>query len=73
MTTVRRRVLRGPVTSPVDPRQARRRERRQAELQRERAALARWLARLRRALRAVERHQSQIVRIEKRISQDAAN
>lgn len=73
MTTVRRRVLRGTAPSPADPRQNRRRERRQTELQRERATLARWLARLRRALRAVERHQSQIVRIEKRISQDAAN
>jgi len=64
----RRRIVR-PVpdsapTSVVDPRRiAKLRDR----LEIARQALARWLSRMKRACRAVEKHQAQISRIEKQI------
>ena len=65
---VRRRVLRRPATPLLDPHQQRLHERRRAELQRERMTFDRWMVRLRRAIKAVERSHAKITRIERRLA-----
>jgi hypothetical protein len=70
MTTPRRRLVRpAPAAPPTDPRQQRRAQQLRADLERERAALARWMARLRRAFRAAEKCQRRITAFEKRLRQ----
>ena len=72
MTTPRRRVLRPERTNPEpDPRQLRLIQKRRAQLENDREALARWMSRLRRALRAVEKLQRKISRLERHTSSPA--
>jgi hypothetical protein len=63
MTSPRRRILRLP-TPPKPPAANRLR----ARLVKERAALARWQIRLRRAFNAVAKHQKATVRLERQLA-----
>jgi hypothetical protein len=63
----RRRLVR-PATAPPDPQRQRRLRRLRDGLERERAALARWMARLKRAFHATEKSQQRIARIERRLT-----
>jgi hypothetical protein len=65
VTILRRRVLRPP-TAPLaaDPRQLARSQRRRAELAKSRAALRRWLTRLKRAANTVVDLHQRIARLE---------
>ena len=69
MTTPRRRVLRPvrPLSEP-DPRQVRLIQKRRAQLDKDRDALARWMQRLKRSFHAVERHQRRIARLERQLA-----
>ncbi len=69
MTTARRRVLRSAPLPVSDRRHQQRLVRMREQLATERAALTRWMQKLRRALRAVEKHQVRIGRLERRVSQ----
>jgi hypothetical protein len=66
MSMPRRRILRPP-QQPPDPRRAERLRRLRERLSNERAALARWMKRLRRAFHAVEKSQLAITRVERLI------
>lgn len=69
MTIPRRRILR-PVSPPApSPEQARKAQKVRHRLETERASLARWMSRLRRAFHATEKLQSQIQRLEKSLAQ----
>jgi len=69
MTTPRRRIVRFTNTSPEpDPREQERLRRLRERLTGERAALARWRTRLRRAFNQVEKRQRSIARIERQIN-----
>jgi hypothetical protein len=68
MTAPRRRLVRPPpVPAPRPERPARLQKLRQ-RLEKERATLARWLARLRRAFHVVEKQLQRIARIERQLS-----
>lgn len=69
MTTARRRVLR-PQTVTIEPdgRQVQLIERRRAQLEHEREGFERWMSRLRRACREVEKRQKRIARLERTLS-----
>jgi hypothetical protein len=70
MATPRRRLLRPTNTSPPpDPRDEERLRRLRERLASERAALARWMTRFRRAFTQVEKRQRCIARIEREIHQ----
>ena len=69
MTTTRRRVLRPAPAAAPEAREQQRLVRARAQLATERAALTRWMQRLRRAFHAVEKHQSRVSRLERRLSQ----
>ena len=65
MTCVRRRVLRPALSPPLeDPRPIARAQRRRAELAKSRAALRRWLTRLKRATNSVVDLHHRIARLE---------
>ena len=64
----RRRILRSDNASPQDQRQAQRLRKLRERLVQERAALARWMKRLRRAFNAAEKRQRTIARIEKEMT-----
>jgi hypothetical protein len=69
VTTPRRRVLRPTVTVPaIDARQLARLQRRRAELAKSRAALRRWLTRLKRATNTVTDLHQRISRLESTLS-----
>ena len=69
MTTPRRRILRdGTVRAEVDRRQLAALERGETRLANEREAFRRWLSRLKRALRAVDKHLRSIRRLEKTLA-----
>jgi hypothetical protein len=69
MKTPRRRVLRPPpAAAPTDPRREKRFQKRRAQLEKERQALARWMVRLKRAFRAVEKTQVRIGRLERDVA-----
>jgi hypothetical protein len=70
MSPPRRRILRSsPQPAAVNQaRRQRRLERLRLQLSREQAGLARWLARLKRAIRAVDKGHRQVARIQKRIA-----
>jgi hypothetical protein len=69
MSRVRRRVLRSPqTTTPVDPRRHARLEKKRSQLITERAALHRWMSRLKRAFHAVEKLQAKIGRLERDVA-----
>jgi hypothetical protein len=65
----RRRLVRPQATAPPDPQRQRRLRRLRDGLERERAALARWMARLKRAFHATEKSQRRIAQIERRLTQ----
>lgn len=67
MTSVRRRVIRSE-RATSNARSSRRRERQQAQLAADRLALGRWMRRLRRACRSVEKLQARIQRREKQLA-----
>ena len=70
MSTPRRRLVR-PALAPLppEPRDQRRIQKLRAQLDHERAALARWQKRLRRAFTTVEKLQAKVARIERNIAQ----
>ena len=65
MSAVRRRVLRPPAAEPaVDPRSVARRTRQRARLAKEKAALKRWMTRLKRATNMVTALHQSVLRLE---------
>jgi len=68
MTLPRRRIIRPTTTAAPELQHQRQLERLRSRLQAERAALARWQTRLRRAFNTVEKHQKSVARIEKQIT-----
>jgi hypothetical protein len=69
MSRVRRRVLRSPqTTTPVDPRRHARLDKKRSQLISERAALSRWMSKLKRAFHTVEKLQAKIGRLERDIA-----
>ena len=74
MTAPRRRVLRPPpVVSALNPLRVRHQQRWRAQLEGERLALNRWMARLRRAFNAVEKRQQKITRLERQLARLESN
>ena len=69
MSAPRRRLVRPKAPPPPDPQRQRRARRLREGLERERAALARWMARLKRAFHATEKSQRRIACIERRLTQ----
>src|SRR4051794_13312830 len=67
MTTPRRRIVR-PAAPAVPQPDARRLQRLGANLERERAALARWTARLKRAFNAFLKAQQRVTRLERQLA-----
>lgn len=65
----RRNIVRPPRQAAEDARQARRRQRLQADLEKALHALTRWQRRLRRAFNAVEKYQRKTARLHKQIAQ----
>ncbi len=71
MSTPRRRLLRFPTNPPPpEPQRQRRVQQLRAKLAAERAALARWMTRLRRAFHAVEKVTARLTRLERRVAQE---
>ena len=68
MTTPRRRIVRSSAVGTVDRDRDRRLHKLRARLDEERAALARWLPRLKRSFHAVERAQLRITRLEREMA-----
>ena len=69
MTTTRRRIVRiRPVIPAQEVQQQRQIRKLRDRLANERAALTRWMSRLRRAFHAVERRQATIARLEKSLT-----
>ncbi len=69
MTAPRRRILRRLQPHVHDPRQIERLQVWRSKLESERKSFHRWLSRLKRAFRAVEKQQRRISRLERLISQ----
>jgi hypothetical protein len=69
MIAPRRRVLRPVRTSAADPQRSAQQQARVSRLEQEREGFNRWLSRLKRACRAIEKHQARIVRLERLLSQ----
>jgi len=71
MSNPRRRLLRFPTNPPApDPQRQHRLQQLRAKLAVERAALARWMTRLRRAFHAVEKVTARMARLERRVTQE---
>ena len=69
MTTPRRRIVRPPAAPAPDRRDRDRQlQRLRSRLEKERAALTRWMPRLKRAFHTVERGLARIARIERQIA-----
>lgn len=68
MNAPRRRVLRAFRPADPDPRRLRQAQRQREVLAKERAGLARWMARLKRAFHAMEKSQARIARLERSLS-----
>ena len=69
MTTPRRRLVRSPPTLPAnDAARQRQIQRLRANLEREQAALGRWMVKLRRAFHSVEKIQLRVRRLERQIA-----
>lgn len=68
-TTPRRRVLRPtPAVSESDARRMAQLHRKRTQLETQRAALARWMTKLKRAFHSVERIQARAARLERQIA-----
>ena len=70
MMAPRRRVLRPVLTTVADPQLSSKQQVRLSRLEQERKGFDRWLARLKRACRAVEKHQGRMARLERQLSQN---
>jgi len=69
MAEARRRLIRPtPATAERSPQQQARLQRLRQRLEKERATLARWMARLRRSFHVVEKQLQRIARIERQLS-----
>ncbi len=68
MSIPRRRLIRPAATVAPDPQRQRRAQKLRERLEHERAALARWQTRLKRAFNAVEKCQRKIARLERNIT-----
>jgi hypothetical protein len=68
MTAPRRRLIRPASPNTPSPEQQRRPQRLRASLERERATLARWMARLKRTFHVAERQQQRTARLERQIT-----
>ena len=68
MAAPRRRLVRAAPPAPVRPQPDRRLAQLRARLEAERAALARWMSRLKRAFHEVERRQLRLTRLERQIA-----
>jgi hypothetical protein len=68
VSTPRRRLVRPKAPPPPDQQRQRRLRRLREGLEREGAALARWMARLKRAFHETERRQQRIARIERQLT-----
>jgi hypothetical protein len=69
MSAPRRRLIRPATSAAPDPQQQRRLQKLRASLERERAALARWMSKLKRAFHAFEKAQQRTTRLERQIAQ----
>ena len=69
MTAPRRRVLRPVRTTVADPQRSAQQQARLSRLEQERKGFNRWLARLKRAFHALEKHQTRIARLERQLTQ----
>jgi len=68
MAAPRRRIIRAPAARPaLHQQRSKRLEKLRLRLDQERAALTRWMTRLRRAFHAVERIQQAITRMERKV------
>ena len=67
MSTSRRWLVRPKAPAPPDPQRQRRARRLREGLERERAALARWMTRLKRAFHTVIKSQQRIARLERQL------
>lgn len=65
MTAPLRRVLRPVRTITADPQRSSEQQARLSRLEQERIGFDRWMTRLSRAFRAVEKHQARIARLER--------
>lgn len=69
MVSPRRRVLRPPqAMSITETRHVQTLQRRRTQLEKERISLSRWMARLKRAFNAVDKHQRYVTRLERQIA-----
>ncbi len=68
MSTPRRRIIRSAPTRTEQQNRSRRLQKLRPRLERERALLARWLVRLKRAFHVVEKSLAQVARLEREIS-----
>ena len=68
MSLVRRRLIRPALAPAPNPNRQRQVQRLRERLDHERAALARWQSKLKRAFNAVERCQRSVSRIERRLT-----
>jgi len=70
MSTPRRRIVRPAAAAPIpDVQHQRRLQKLRSRLDGERAALGRWMARLKRAFHAVEKTQQRVARLERQVTQ----
>jgi predicted nucleic acid-binding Zn-ribbon protein len=70
-TLPRRRLIRpAPMTEPSHPSTERKIQRLRSRLDKERAALARWMSKLKRAFHTVEKTQQRITRLERQIARN---
>jgi hypothetical protein len=68
MTAPRRRLVRPAAPAAPSPEHQRRAQRLRDSLERERAALARWMTRLKRAFHTVIKSQQRIARLERQLT-----
>lgn len=69
MSSPRRRVLRNALTAAEDPQRQKKIVRRREKLQKEQEYLSKWMAKLKRAFHAVEKHQKTVARLERELTQ----
>ncbi|HMF15166.1 MAG TPA: hypothetical protein VKE94_22780 [Gemmataceae bacterium] len=68
MAAARRQILRPTLAPPATPQHQRQIQKLRHRLTQERSAFERWMARLKRAFHAVEKHQHQAIRLQRRIA-----
>ena len=68
MTTPRRRLIRPTISPTSSPQTSPQLQKLRAKLERDRLCFAKWLARLKRAFTAIDKHQRRIARLERQIT-----